>query len=202
MQHPVKVRKINGQPHCTSMDLARTFGRKHKEVMDSIANATRWLSAPFIRRNFSPYSEVNSQGKTVKGHLMTFAGFSMIALGFAGERAAKFREGYVTKFEEMRTQIENSHRLEMAHQLLLNDGQAEFVRRTLPFRLCILSFRAMGLLPEMSNERLKKLVQEKVIDGRIVPRESFVYKDSMNEYLQSLGIVPTGIFAGDGGANV
>lgn len=199
MNQPIKLKIVNGQPTTTSMDLAHTFGRRHQEVMDSIRNTSRWLSAPFIRGNFSPYSAVNSQGKKVDGYILSFGGFSMIALGFVGEKATKFREAYVTKFEEMRTQIENGHRLEMAHQLLLNDGEAELVRRPLSFRLTILSLRAMGLLPEMSNDRLKRLVRDGVIEGRIIPRESFVFKDSMNGYLRSLGILPTGVFADEGG---
>jgi Rha family phage regulatory protein len=202
MQH-AKLEVINGEAHLSSLQIAKDIEVQHKNVLSAIETRVRRLTiqpatAPFVSRHIIESSYLDAQKKPRKMYLLTEAGYALCTFLFTTDRALEWQVRYVETFEWMRGLLMEKAigkvRLSMAHQLVLNDGEAEFVRRPLPFGLIIKSLRAMGLLPDMSNDRLKRLVETGVVEGKIIPRESFAYKDSFHNYLSSLGIVPTGIF--------
>lgn len=195
---------INGEPHLSSLQIAKDIQVQHKNVLSALEKRIRRLTiqpatAPFVTRHIIESSYLDAQKKPRKMYLMTEAGYALCTFLFTTDRALEWQVRYFETFEWMRAQLMEKAighiRLTMAHQLLLNDGDAELVRKPLPFGLILKSLRAMGLLPEMSNDRLKRLVESRVLEGKIIPRESFVFKDSFHNYLASFGIVPTGIFA-------
>lgn len=113
----VETKKINKREVIvvTSRDVAETFGKEHKEVLRSIEGQkdaegkTKHLGLieqieqggelPF-EKYFIP-SEYKSNGRSYNEYLMTRDGFTLLVMGFFGEKAMKFKLAYIKQFNAM-----------------------------------------------------------------------------------------------------
>lgn len=97
----VEISKINHE-ECvivTSLDVAETFGKAHKDVLRSIRELG--CSEEFNRRNFAPVEYSDAKGEKRPAFAMTRDGFTMLVMGFTGEAAMKFKEAYIKQFNAM-----------------------------------------------------------------------------------------------------
>lgn len=98
---------INGQPTCLSTDVARHFGKAHKDVLKAIRNLD--CSPDFYQRNFAPViiEYQNGKGGTQKAPAfrITRDGFVFLAGGFTGKKAAQFKESYIAAFNRMEAEL-------------------------------------------------------------------------------------------------
>jgi len=83
----------------TSLIIANHFGKSHKHVLFTID--TMNCSEEFKVPNFRPSEYVNSRGKTYRGYNITRDGFSMLAMGFTGEKAMRWKESFLKAFNAM-----------------------------------------------------------------------------------------------------
>lgn len=97
------VQDEKGQPVTDSLIVAAAFGKEHKNVIQKIE--TLECSADFNRLNFQPVEYKDSKGEKRKKYEMTYKGFSFVALGFTGKRAAKYKEDFINAFEAMREKL-------------------------------------------------------------------------------------------------
>lgn len=79
--------------------VAQYFEKEHKNVLADIRNLD--CSEEFRRLNFQPSSYKNEQGKKQPCYYMTRDGFVFLAMGYRGKKAAKFKELYIRRFNEM-----------------------------------------------------------------------------------------------------
>lgn len=84
---------------CTSLDVAETFGKRHDHVLRDITNLG--CSEEFRLPNFGEASYEDSQGRRQRMMLMTRDGFTLLAMGYTGELAMKFKEAYIKQFNAM-----------------------------------------------------------------------------------------------------
>ncbi len=84
---------------CTSLDVAETFGKRHDHVLRDIKELG--CSDEFRLPNFGESSYINAQGKTQPMIYMSRDGFTLLAMGYNGELAMKFKEGYIKQFNAM-----------------------------------------------------------------------------------------------------
>ena len=87
-----------------SLYVAECFEKDHKNVLRDIAKITdpkSGLSKEFARLNFEPSSYANSQNKKQPCYMMTRDGFTMLVMGYTGQKAMKFKEIYIKRFNEM-----------------------------------------------------------------------------------------------------
>lgn len=84
---------------CTSLDVAETFGKEHKHVLRDIRELG--CSEEFNRSNFGPISYTDSRSRTQEAVVMTRDGFTLLVMGYTGELAMKFKEGYIKQFNAM-----------------------------------------------------------------------------------------------------
>ena len=79
----------------------------HKNVLRAIENIVKseGLSKEFIRLNFQPNAYKSKNGIMRKEYCLTRDGFVMVTMGFTGEKAMKFKEWYINKFNEMEKQL-------------------------------------------------------------------------------------------------
>lgn len=87
----------------TSLAVATVFGKLHKDVLRAIGNME--CSEEFSRRNFTPATYLDEQGKPRKMVEMNRLGFDFLVLGFTGKKAALFREAYVQRFHAMEAEL-------------------------------------------------------------------------------------------------
>ena len=83
----------------TSLDIAETFGKEHKRVLQDIRELE--CSEDFGRHNFVQSSYVNCQNKKQPMYYVTRDGFTLLAMGYTGKKAMKFKEGYIRQFNAM-----------------------------------------------------------------------------------------------------
>lgn len=84
--------------------VAEAFDKNHRDVLRSIRTLTdeqSGLSAEFRLRNFAQSTYLNEQGHRQPCYQLTRDGFTMLAMGFTGKKAARFKEFYIKRFNEM-----------------------------------------------------------------------------------------------------
>lgn len=97
----VEVRKLNKRETIvvSSRDIAETFEKRHSDVLRDIENLH--CSEKFTERNFALSSYKDSSGKSNKEYLLTRDGFTIVAMGYNGEKAMRFKEAYIEQFNAM-----------------------------------------------------------------------------------------------------
>lgn len=99
-----------------SLFVAELFEKNHKEVLRDIRKITdpsSGLSEEFRQRNFAPSSYRNQQNKKQPCYCLTRDGFTMLVMGYTGQKAMQFKELYIKGFNEMEKMIKS---LVMARQ--------------------------------------------------------------------------------------
>lgn len=99
------VTALDGTPVVSSRRVAEVFRREHKDVLRAIQNCG--CSDDFNRRNFTPTTYKDSQGRKQPETLLTKDGFAFIVMGFTGKKAAQFKEAYINRFNEMERFIQS-----------------------------------------------------------------------------------------------
>lgn len=91
-----------------SLMVAQVFGKRHDHVVRDIAKITdpkSGLSKEFVLPNFGEISYKDSYGRKQKAYNMTRDGFTMLVMGYTGQKAMKFKEAYIRRFNEMESLI-------------------------------------------------------------------------------------------------
>lgn len=105
----VKIEKFgkSEKPAVSSLDVAETFGKEHKNVLRDIENIG--CSEEFNRLNFEPISYVDVMNRTQKAYIMTRDGFTLLVMGYTGNLAMKFKEAYIRQFNAMESALIGKH---------------------------------------------------------------------------------------------
>lgn len=97
----VEIQKVNKEEiiAVTSLDIAETFGKRHADVLRDIENLE--CSVKFRQRNFAFSSYKSVQNKSMPMYYVTKDGFIILAMGYTGEKAMRFKEAYISQFNAM-----------------------------------------------------------------------------------------------------
>lgn len=82
-----------------SLIVAQMFEKNHAHVLRDIENLD--CSAEFRQSNYGLSSYKDEQGKKRPCCEMTRDGFTFLAMGYRGKKAAQFKEAYIKRFNEM-----------------------------------------------------------------------------------------------------
>lgn len=83
----------------SSLTVAEVFEKEHRNVLRAIENLE--CSPEFTALNFERSTYKDKSGKKSPCYNMTRKGFTRLAFGFTGKKAAQFIEEYITRFDEM-----------------------------------------------------------------------------------------------------
>ena len=98
------VSVINNTVVTSSVAVASFFGKLHKDVLRAIRVLID--SAPELgQRNFAPSTYTNEQNKQQPCYTMDRKGFVLLAMGFTGEVALKFKIAYIDAFDTMERKL-------------------------------------------------------------------------------------------------
>lgn len=97
----VEIAKLGREerPCVTSLDVAETFGKEHRNVMRDINKLN--CSPEFNALNFERIKYVDSRGRNQDAYVMTRDGFTLLVMGYNGKLAMKFKEAYIKQFNAM-----------------------------------------------------------------------------------------------------
>lgn len=94
----------DGRFFCDSRDIAGHFGKQHKNVLRDIDKAMEELG-DFGRLNFEPISYLDTANRPQRAFSLTRDGFSYIAMGFTGVKAAEWKIKYLSAFNAMEDEL-------------------------------------------------------------------------------------------------
>lgn len=97
------VQTQDGAPMADSRDVAAYFGKNHFDVLKAIRNLS--CSPEFKERNFASFKIKDLTGESTSHVMMTKDGFTFLAMGFTGGRAASYKERYIAAFNAMETEL-------------------------------------------------------------------------------------------------
>ena len=95
----------DGKPTATSLQVAEHFGKQHKTVLRAIRNLG--CSAAFTERNLALSEFVDSTGRRLPMYHITRDGFALLAMGFTGKEAMRWKEAYIAAFNAMEARLKN-----------------------------------------------------------------------------------------------
>lgn len=87
----------------TSLDIAETFEKRHDNVLRDIHEIG--CSAEFRLLNFEESFYVNAQNKKQPMYFVTKDGFTLLAMGYTGDLAMRFKEAYIKQFNAMESAL-------------------------------------------------------------------------------------------------
>lgn len=95
----------DGKAVVSSRDIARVFEKEHKHVMRDvrgiIENDPSWGQSNF---GHTPYLEPQN-GQTYYEYAITRDGFTLLVMGYTGEKAMQFKKAYIAAFNEMERRL-------------------------------------------------------------------------------------------------
>ncbi|OGG93089.1 MAG: hypothetical protein A2527_14275 [Candidatus Lambdaproteobacteria bacterium RIFOXYD2_FULL_50_16] len=117
MKHQTQIQQMpvlaihGGKATCTSLGLARHFGKRHDHVLAAIKNQ---FNGPnfgdvnfdqFNRLNFAPVEYQDAKGEKRPAFEITRDGFTLLAMGFTGKKALVWKIKYIQAFNQMEAEL-------------------------------------------------------------------------------------------------
>ncbi|HEC1192357.1 Rha family transcriptional regulator [Campylobacter coli] len=98
---------INNQVFANSLFVAKIFNKRHDNIIKTIENLP---NDEFKTLNFEISSSIRKNGlfeKDTKFYNLTRDGFSLLVMGFTGEKAYKWKIEFIKAFNEMEKRLRN-----------------------------------------------------------------------------------------------
>lgn len=109
------VSERSGVPITTSRKIAQAFEKEHKNVLRDIESIL--IDDEFSRLNFE-LSNYKSRGKRYPEYILTKNGFTLLVMGYTGEKAMRFKKAYICQFDAMEKFIKSIQTAKMDYPAL------------------------------------------------------------------------------------
>lgn len=185
-----KLKVINNHAYANSLDLARHFRKRHDNVIRDIRDIIFDTPKEFSLLNFEERNYKNSRGQFFPFYELTRDGFALVAMGFTGREALKWKIAYINAFNEMEFQLNQkamqSHNWE---QLTLRfPDVAETLHDTYPSMTVTYALgrlTELGLMiPPISRQQIISLIKNGKLQGFKDDRQWCIYTDSFNHFVK------------------
>ncbi|MBR8466209.1 Rha family transcriptional regulator [Campylobacter sp. faydin G-140] len=145
---------------CDTLHLANVFNKQHKDILETIKNLP---FSDFNEQNFKLVSYTDSRGRKQPCYNLTRDGFSLLVMGFTGEKAYKWKVEFIKAFNIMEAELQAlkfKH-----HQSQINGYKSQIAQRNkqilrLKHRLCV------------AEIRMSEIYDAEVIDDSQIGKES------------------------------
>lgn len=99
----VEIAKINKEEVTvvSSLDVAETFGKEHKNVLADVRSIQSDISSAEFSALFYEANYKASNGKKNPMYYMNRDGFTLLVMGYTGEKAMQFKLAYIKQFNAM-----------------------------------------------------------------------------------------------------
>ena len=101
----------NGEPVVSSREVAKNFGKEHKDTLESIRQI---LVAENSATKFFHESSFEYRGRQFPEYFMNRDGFTLLAMGFTGKAALEWKLKYIQAFNEMEKKLAQRPQLSRA----------------------------------------------------------------------------------------
>lgn len=173
----------DGQPVTTSLKVAESFGKEHKNVLRDIDNLE--CSPEFCRLNFQQtvhFRPSPLNGAPIKSPYfeLTQNGFLFLAMGFSGKKAATLREGYILAFEQMAEELRTgmartrdeltTNLMQVVYEAAKAGHFADFIPELVRYRRMGLTYKEIGVLFSMPERTVGSWGNKVLAAGVELPR--------------------------------
>lgn len=100
----VELEVANDQVTTTSLDIAAVFNKRHDNI---IAKIETFPKDSFTDLNFKASKYIDSTGRVLPCYKITRDAFSLLVMGFTGEKAYKWKVEFIKVFNEMEKRLRN-----------------------------------------------------------------------------------------------
>jgi len=114
----------NGKAVVSSRDVARVFEKRRDHVLRDIKNIIT-NDADWGLPNFGEMSYPDSYGRSQTEYVMTRDGFTLLVMGYTGEKAMQFKKAYIAAFNEMERKLAPKNYKEALLALVAAEEQRE-----------------------------------------------------------------------------
>lgn len=166
----VSFEVVGDQTYTTSLDIASVFEKRHDNIIAKIEDLPQ---DDFRHLNFKASSEPRKNGffaKDTKFYKITRDGFSLLVMGFTGEKAYRWKIEFINAFNRMEKILKNSLHVKDANALniIANAMQTMLTQNTSILEL--LKQNQKPLLADKPNTRMyhKKLSNEEKFIERVI----------------------------------
>lgn len=160
----ITLTEKNNNPVTNSREVALNFDKEHKHVLESIRSLEK--DVPNFRLMFFETTMPDSYGREQKVYLMTRDGFTLLAVGFTGKKALKFKLDYIAAFNAMEEKLKQNiptDPLQLAlHSAIENAKRIDTVEEKLEY---FNEFMRLSTLQERTLQMNMKHKVIKVCDG-------------------------------------
>ena len=101
------VFKNNGQIVTNSLLVAEKFEKEHRHILETIRTVMRTAENSALLHMFHETTYLSSQNKELPMYLMNRDGFSLLVMGFTGQKALNFKLDFISAFNEMEKLAQN-----------------------------------------------------------------------------------------------
>ncbi len=186
---------IDGHAYCTSLDVARHFGKSHDNVLKAIRRKISECSEQFSLVNFDESARKNSRGKSIPIFRLTRDGFAIVAMSFTGREATKWQEAYIAAFNAMEAELRRQSaeagviRRAEAQLALFPVFNAALTQQRPAMRLSVAAIQIEAkrvMLPSPKASDLRRLIARGALEGFREPSNGrwMVYEDSLATWLE------------------
>lgn len=206
----IVFRGANDQAVTSSLLVAKSFGKEHKHVLDSIRKLIEGCAEISADPMFEESTHINEQnGQTYPMYLMNRDGFTLLVMDFKGKKAMQFKLDYIKAFNKMESEIKAAMKpksqleilqisinqlVEQEHRLAsvehrLDDMEKE---RTENGKLLLKAELSKNNVPEISmRNKIRKLVNQFATASNISQQDVwhkiynnlyYAYSISINSY--------------------
>ena len=124
---PTLIRDANGTVRASSLEVAERFGKRHADVLRDIRamiSALEVAGQPIeiIGRNFAPFKIKDLTGESTSHYLMDRDGFTLLAMGFTGADALKWKLTYIQAFNAMEAELNERGNARTDEEVLISLG--------------------------------------------------------------------------------
>ncbi|EAH7598840.1 hypothetical protein D1E62_04820 [Campylobacter jejuni] len=100
----VELEVVDNAVYTTSLSVAEVFNKNHKNIIRKI---NEFPKDNFTKLNFEPSKYIDSTGRVLPCYKITRDGFSLLVMGFTGEKAYKWKILFIKAFNEMEKRLRN-----------------------------------------------------------------------------------------------
>lgn len=147
---------VDGQATTTSLDIAQHFDKRHDNVLKSIRDLLAQLPAERALNFEETLFEVQGPNGAIRqepAYRITRDGFTLLAMGFTGERALAFKLAYIDAFNAMEAKLRSLY-----VEPLLDPSDKQF-RNGIPLRFKL-------TLQEQGRRAMNNLLNESRPEAR------------------------------------
>lgn len=118
---------VNDKPVVSSRQVAESFEKQHKHIMESIREVETSVENP--ANLFSKSKYLDSYKREQDEYLLTRDGFSLLAMGFTGQKALTWKLRYIEAFNLMEAELNTPEKI-MARALRIADEELKKLKLT------------------------------------------------------------------------